>query len=163
MQRIWVQICGKNRYKVTILIMHKRMRANWVFIDMINGGLLSLLTRFDNGVFNEGGGLRFRLHVYRANNQTRYKFICNAQTHDQYCNGDVLGHNVGTIPFKRSGMQSHLQMHSQFEFKLKPYGQMLLFNQFKLVKHETRVHIHNPCIFMIILDILYASFGVEMN
>ena len=31
-------------YKVIILIMHKRKRGNWVFIDMINGGLLALLT-----------------------------------------------------------------------------------------------------------------------
>src|SRR3954464_13509954 len=75
----------------------------------------------------------------------------------------VHGDNVGTIPFKRSGMQSHMQIHSKFEFKLKPYGQMLKFTQFKLVKHEKRSHIHNPCIFLIILDILYASFGVRMN
>ena len=32
----------KNRYKVIILIMHKRMRGNWVFIDMINGGVACL-------------------------------------------------------------------------------------------------------------------------
>ena len=67
--------------------MHKRdWEGKWVFIDMIKGGLLALLTRFDNGVFNEGGGLRFQLHVYRANNQTRNKYTCNAQTHDQCCN-----------------------------------------------------------------------------
>ena len=30
-----------------------------------------MLTRFDNGVFNEGGDLGFRLHVYRANNKQR--------------------------------------------------------------------------------------------
>ena len=54
MQRIWVQLCGKNRHKVIILFMHKRKRGNWVFINMIKGGLLALLTRFDNGVFNEG-------------------------------------------------------------------------------------------------------------
>src|ERR1041385_4461331 len=69
--------------------MHKRdMRGKWDFIDMINGGLLALLTRFSHGdsVFNEGGGLRFQLHVYRANNQTRNKYTCNAQAHDQYCN-----------------------------------------------------------------------------
>src|SRR3954468_5653228 len=44
MQRILVQLCGKNQYKVTNLFMHKRKRGNWVFIDMINGGLLALLT-----------------------------------------------------------------------------------------------------------------------
>ena len=70
---------------------------------------------------------------------------------------------MGKIQFKRSGMQSHLQIHSKFEFKLMPYGQMLVVTQFKLVKHENRVHIQIPCIFLIILDILYASFGVKMN
>ena len=44
MQRIWVQLCGKNRYQGDLLIMHKRKRGKWVFIDMINGGLLALLT-----------------------------------------------------------------------------------------------------------------------
>nr|AGU11034.1 hypothetical protein [uncultured organism] len=35
--------------------MHKRdMRGKWDFIDMINGGLLALLTRFSHRVFNEG-------------------------------------------------------------------------------------------------------------
>ena len=37
------------------------------------------------------------------------------------------------------------------------------FTQLNLVKHENRAHIHIPCIFLIILDILYASFGVRMN
>ena len=55
--------------------MHKGMRGKWDFIDMIKGGLLALLTRFDNGVFNERGGLRFRLHVYRANNKQRMNLI----------------------------------------------------------------------------------------
>src|SRR3954464_13890909 len=62
-----VQLCGKNRYKVTILFMHKRMRGNWVFIDMIKGGLLVLLTRFSLGIFNEGGCLLFRFHLYSTN------------------------------------------------------------------------------------------------
>src|ERR1043165_7396237 len=44
MQRIWVQLCVKNRYQGDLLIMHKRKRGKWVFIDMINGGLLALLT-----------------------------------------------------------------------------------------------------------------------
>ena len=79
--------------------------------------------------------------------QSRYKFICNAPAHDQDCSGDVKGHNVLAIPFKRSQLQSHLQMHFKFEFKLKSYGQMLLFTQFKLVKHTNKVHIHIPCIF----------------
>ena len=137
MQRIWVQLCGRID-KVIILIMHKRKRGNWVFIDMINGGLLALLTRFDNSIFNEGGGIRFWLHVYRANKQSRYKFICNAQAHDQYCSGDVQDHNVLAIPFKRSQLQSHLQMHLKFEFNLKPYAHFSLFTHFKLVKHTKK-------------------------
>jgi len=44
--------------------MHKGLRGNWDFIDMINGGLLALLTRFSLGFFNEGGCLLFRLHFY---------------------------------------------------------------------------------------------------
>ena len=95
--------------------------------------------------------------------QSRYKFICNAQAHDPYCISDVHGHNVLAIPFKIRQLQSQLQMHLKFEFKLKPYGQMPLFTQFKLVKHENKVHIHNPFIFLIILDILYAQFAVSMN
>ena len=55
--------------------MHKRKRGKWVFIDMIKGGLLALLTRFDNNVFIEGGGLLFQLHVYRANNKQRINLI----------------------------------------------------------------------------------------
>ena len=121
MQRIWVQLCGRID-KVIILFMHKRKRGNWVFIDMIKGGLLALLMRFDNGVFNKGGGLRFRLHVYRANKQSRDKYICDAHAQDQHCIGDVHGHNVLAIPFKRSQLQSHLQMHFKFELKLKPYA-----------------------------------------
>src|SRR3954469_16861185 len=35
------------------------------------GGLLALLTRFSIGVFNEGGGLWFRLHLYSTNNKHR--------------------------------------------------------------------------------------------
>src|SRR3954464_14526034 len=95
--------------------------------------------------------------------QSRYKHNCNAQAHDQYCNGDVLRHNVGTIPFKRSQMQSHLQMYFKFEFELKAYGCIALFTQFKLVKHENRAHIHNPWIFLILLDILFIKFGVRIK
>ena len=58
-------------------------------------------------------------------------------------------------------MQSHLQMHFKFEFKLKPYGHLLLFTQFTYVKHTNKVNI--PWIFLIILDILYALFGVKMD
>ena len=75
----------------------------------------------------------------------------------------VHGYNVLAIPIKRSGIQSHLQIHSKFEFKIKPYGQMPLFTQFKIFKHENKVHIQIPSIFLIILDILFVQFGVKMN
>src|SRR4051812_10431917 len=68
MQRIWVQLCSKNRHKVIILFMHKGKRGNWVFINIINGGLLALLTRFSFRVFNEGGSLLFWFHFYSTNN-----------------------------------------------------------------------------------------------
>src|SRR3954469_16542117 len=92
MQRIWVQLCGKNRYKGILLIMHKRKRGNWVFIDMIKGGggCLPCWRGFDNRVFNKGGGLRFQLHVYQANKAIKGK--CNAMlkhmikwSHDVNC------------------------------------------------------------------------------
>ena len=95
--------------------------------------------------------------------QSRYKFTCNAQAHDQHCNGDVHGHNVLAIPFKISHLQRQLQMHLKFEFELKPYGCLPLFTQFNLVTHGNKVHIHIPWIFLIISDILYALFGVKMN
>ena len=110
---------------------------------MIKGGLIALLTRFDNGIFNEGGGLWFRLHFYRENKQSRDKYNCNAQAHDQHCSGDVHGHNVLSIPFKRSQLQSQLQMHFKFEFELNPYECFPLFTQFKLVKHKKTPYSHS--------------------
>src|SRR4051812_45602556 len=73
--KIWVQLSGKNRYQGDLLIMHKIKRGKWVFIDMINGGLLALLTRFYNEVFNEGGGLRFWLHLYSIANKANKVII----------------------------------------------------------------------------------------
>src|SRR4051812_38410294 len=61
--------------------------------------------------------------------------------------------------FKRSEMQNHLQNHFKFEFESNAYGCFALFTQFKLVKHENRVHIINPWIFLIFLDILFIKFG----
>src|SRR3954462_1214465 len=55
----------------------------------------------------------------------------------------------------------NFQSLSLFEFNA--YGCFALFTQFKLVKHENKVHIHNPWIFLIILDILFIKFGVKMN
>ena len=66
-------------------------------------------------------------------------------------------------PIERGVLQSYLNNQFKLEFELRPYGCFALFTQFKLVKHENRAHIHNPWIFLIILDILFAQFGVKMN
>src|SRR3954470_11765338 len=58
-------------------------------------------------------------------------------------------------------MQNHLQNHFKFEFEKDPYACFLLFTHFKMVKHKNKVHINNPCIFLIILDILFIKFGVR--
>src|ERR1041385_2621045 len=108
---------------------------------MINGGLLALLTRFSIEVFNEGGDLGFRLHFY-PDKESVAKWM---------------------KPFTRSVLQSHLPNHSKFEFEKDPYAHMPLFPHFKMVKHRNKLHIQNPCIFLIILDILFVQFGVKMN
>src|SRR3954462_15103997 len=71
--------------------------------------------------------------------------------------------DVGVKPFKLSVLQSQLQNHSKFEFEKDPYACLLPFTHFKMVKHENKLHIHNPCIFMIILDILFVQFGVRIK
>src|SRR3954471_2188937 len=63
--------------------------------------------------------------------------------------------------FKRNEMQNHLQHHFKCEFEKDPYACLLLFTHFKMVKHENKVHIINPCIFLIFLDILFIKFGVR--
>src|SRR3954469_1466183 len=99
--------------------MHKRKRGKWVFIDMINGGgLIALLTRFTNGVFNEGGGLLFRLHFYPdKHGKHRININENAQSHDQDYNVMFMVTLCWQFHFKRSALQSHLHIHSKFEFK----------------------------------------------
>src|ERR1041385_6753928 len=53
---------------------------------MINGGLLALLTRFKHSVFNEGGGLWFRLHFYSSKHGKQgINIKYDAHTHDQCC------------------------------------------------------------------------------
>src|ERR1041384_2550615 len=93
MQRIWVQLCGNNRYKVTILIMHKRMRGNWVFIDMINGGVACLAddTRVLTVVFFFGGDHRLGSTVTGTIiNKRGATLNLNAQSHDNVVH-DVNG------------------------------------------------------------------------
>src|SRR3954470_12105918 len=54
-----------------------------------------------------------------------------------------------------------MQNHFKFEFEKDPYACFLLFTHFKMVKHENKVHIINPWIFLIFLDILFNKFGVR--
>ena len=75
MQRIWVQLCGKNRHKVIILIMHKRKRGKWVFIDMIKRGVacltdeVSITVSSTKGVASDSGCM-----FIEQTKQSRYKF-----------------------------------------------------------------------------------------
>ena len=147
MQRIWVQLCGKNRYKVTILFMHKRKRGNWVFIDMIKGGLLALLTRFSIWFFNKGGSLLFWFNFYR---QTTIKGGNISTMHNHMVEGWNLVHMLlmcEAIPFKWSILQMNCKFKLQFEFKRISYALFSLFTQVNLFKHENRLHIQNPWIF----------------
>ena len=54
------------------------MRGKWVFIDMINEGLLALLRGIKLGVFCFGEDLRFRFNVYRL--QAIQKVTINIRT-----------------------------------------------------------------------------------
>src|SRR3954469_7588294 len=65
----WVQLCGKNRYKVIILIMHKGMRGKWDFIDMIKGGVACLADEVRVQGLQRRGAFRFRFHLYSTNNK----------------------------------------------------------------------------------------------
>jgi len=92
MQRIWVQLCGKNRHKLFILIMHKRKRGNWVFIDMINGGVacladeVSIMVSSTKGVAFDTGCTSIE-----QTKQSRYKF--NAMLKHMF----MLSHDVNGI------------------------------------------------------------------
>ena len=85
MQRIWVQLCGKNRYQGDLLIMHKRKRGKWVFIDMINGGVACLAddTRGLPNFFSFRGDHRLGGTVTGTNiNKRGQQIKYNAQAHD---------------------------------------------------------------------------------
>ena len=93
--------------------MYKRdMRGKWDFIDMINGGLLALLTRFSFRVFNEGGIPLFRFHFYSTNN----KQGSNINTmHKNMVEGWNLMYMLlmcEAIPFKWSILQMKLQIQT---------------------------------------------------
>ena len=163
MQRIWVQLCGKNRHKVIILIMHKRKRGNWVFIDMIKVGVACLYDEVQfRGLHRRGQPpLPFPPLVDKQQSKEQHKN--NAQSHGWRLKLDVCAMYVWGIPFKWSILQRFCKFKLQFEFKRNSYALLSLFTQVNLVKHENRLHIQNPLIFLIILDILYALFGVKMN
>ena len=91
MQRIWVQLCVKNRHKVIILIMHKRKRGNWVFIDMINGGLLALLRGSITMSSTKGVAFDSGCTSIEQTKQSRYKF--NAMLKHMF----MLSHDVDGV------------------------------------------------------------------
>src|SRR3954462_12208103 len=99
--------------------MHKRdMRGKWDFIDMINGGLLALLTRFGFRVFNEGGCLLFRFHLYSTNNQQGRKV--NTMHNHMVEGGNFMYMFLmcEAIPFKWNILEMNCKFKLQFEFKL---------------------------------------------
>ena len=116
---IWVQLCGKNRYKVTILIMHKRMRGNWVFIDMINGGLLALpMIHGLNGGLLLRGWSPSRRHCYRIKHQQEGATLnVNAQAHDVVVH-DVIVSVLCKIQFQWSLLHLKCKFNLHMLFKL---------------------------------------------
>ena len=65
------------------------------------GGCLPCWREFDNGVFNEGGGLGFRLHFYPSKQykqSDQHKVQCTSTWSIVY--DDVHGTDVLSIPFK---------------------------------------------------------------
>src|SRR4051812_26940405 len=97
--------------------MHKRMRGNWVFIDMIKGGTACLLTTFILGIFNEGGSLLYRFKFYR---QTIIKGGNISTMHKHMVEGSNLVCILlmcEAIPFKWSILQMNCKFKLQFEFK----------------------------------------------
>ena len=95
--------------------------------------------------------------------QTRKQYKYNAQSHGWRLKLDVCAYDVWGFPFKWSTLQRFCKLKLHFESKRNAYALLPLFTQENLVKHENRLHIQIPCIFLIILDILFAIFGVRMN
>src|SRR3954462_13293475 len=81
MQRILVQLCGKNRYKVAILFMHKRKRGKWVFIDMIKGGAACLADEVQYRGLQRRGCLLVPVPPLFDKQQSMEQNKYNAQTH----------------------------------------------------------------------------------
>src|SRR3954465_14734409 len=110
--------------------MHKRdMRGKWDFIDMINGGLLALLTRFGFWIFSEGGSLLLRFHLYSTNKaRSSNQYGCNAQSHDCMLNLEVHVLMCEAIPFKWGILHLKCKFKPTFEFNM---VDMNLFEQFE--------------------------------
>src|SRR3954471_673923 len=78
----WVQLCGKNRYKVIILIMHKGMRGKWDFIDMIKGGVACLANEVRVQGLQRRGCLPVPVPPLLDKQQSMVQNKYNAQAHD---------------------------------------------------------------------------------
>ena len=137
MQRIWVQLCGRNdtRWSSYSCISETERELGFYRHDQRRDCLPcrrgSVSGSSTKGVASDSGSTSIR-QTWQTSYQ--HKVQCTYTWSRLQC--DVHGCNVGTIPFKRSGLQSHLQNHFKFEFKWTPYAHLSLFTQFKLVKHE---------------------------
>src|ERR1043165_9659234 len=100
MQRIWVQLCGKNRYKVTILIMHKGMRGKWDFIDMINGGVACLADEVQSRFLQRRVMPPVSVPPLLDKQQARLQSKYNAQSHGPRLKLDVYALMCEAIQFK---------------------------------------------------------------
>src|SRR4051812_31065546 len=76
-------------------------------------------------------------------------------THMIRLSHDVYGTGLWKISFNFSVLQKNCKFKLRISIQIMPYTHFLLFTHFKMVKHENKVHIHNPCIFMIIFHILF--------
>ena len=109
---------------------------------MTNGGLLALLTRFGYGVdvFNEGGGLRFQLHVYPSK---QYKQSINKLQ----CSSTWLCCQMMWIVLMWS--RFHLQQvnwswfESEFKFKLQMSSNWFKLHLLKFVHFEISSNVYD--------------------
>ena len=86
----------------------------------------------------------------------------NAKAHDKWWH-DVNATGLWQIQLNWSVLQLNCKFKLQIQFQIMPYAPLSLFTHFKMVKHRNKLHIHNPCIFLIIFHILYVKFGVKMS
>ena len=127
-------------------------------------GLLALLTIHGfNSLLLLWGWSPSRKSVIGGNHQQEGATLnVNAQAHDMLSH-DVKGTDLWQIHLNWSVLQFNCKFKLQTQFQIKPYACLLLFTHFKMVKHVNKLHILNPCIFLIIFHILHVKFGVKMN